>query len=81
MFFTYLLISYFLRNGFTVDDLSALIATAAVIILTTGVIYRAAVGLLRPFFDHLSSNPNHLAHARYDDQDDDPCCTQGYAFP
>jgi ABC-type glycerol-3-phosphate transport system permease component len=43
MFFVCFLISYFVRNGFTVDDLGLLLAMAAVIILIMVVIFRAAV--------------------------------------
>jgi hypothetical protein len=42
----FLLLSHLMRNGFTVDDLGLLLAMIAVIVLITGVIYRAAVGLL-----------------------------------
>lgn len=43
MFFVCFLISYFVRNGFTVDDLGLLLAIVAVIILFMVVIFRAAV--------------------------------------
>ena len=49
MSFLLLIISHFLRNGFTVDDLGFLLGVIAVIILITGVIYRAAVGPLHFF--------------------------------
>ncbi len=39
-----LLISHFIRNGITVDDLGLLLAISAVMILITGVIFHAAVG-------------------------------------
>lgn len=47
MSFVFIIISHFMRNGFTVDDLGLILVVVAVIILITGVIYRAAVGLLR----------------------------------
>jgi hypothetical protein len=43
MFFVCFLISYFVRNGFTVDDLGLLLAMVAVIILFMVLIFRAAV--------------------------------------
>ncbi len=46
MSFAFLLISHLMHKGFTVDDLALLLAMAAVVILTTGLIFRAAVGLL-----------------------------------
>ena len=47
MEFAFFIISYFLHNGFTVDDLGLLLVMMAVVILITGVIYPAAVGVLR----------------------------------
>lgn len=47
MDFALFIISHFMRSGFTVDDLGLLIVVVAVVILITGVIYHAAVGLLR----------------------------------
>ena len=47
MDFASLIISHFMRNGFTVDDLGLLLVVIAVVILITGVIYHAAVRLLR----------------------------------
>lgn len=44
MSFAFIIISHFMRNGFTVDDLGLLIAVVAVLILITRLIYRAAVG-------------------------------------
>ena len=45
MFFVCLFISYFARNGFTVDDLGLLLAmTGVMMILIMVVIFRAAVG-------------------------------------
>ena len=46
MFVVCLLISYFARNGLTVDELGLLLAMGAVVILImVAVIIRAAVGL------------------------------------
>ena len=47
MDFAFFIISHFMRKGFTVDDLGLFIAVVAVVILISGVIYHAAVGLLR----------------------------------
>jgi len=44
MFFACLLISHFIRDGFTVDDLGLLIAMLAEIILIMGAIFRVTVG-------------------------------------
>jgi hypothetical protein len=44
--FFIVIISHFMRNGVATDYLGCLIVVVAVVILTTGVIYRAAVGLL-----------------------------------
>lgn len=41
MFIVCLIISYFVRNAFTVDDLGLLLAMMGVIILITAVIFRA----------------------------------------
>lgn len=46
MSFAFVIISHFMRNGLSVDDLGLLIVVVAVIILITGVIRHAAVGLL-----------------------------------
>lgn len=46
MSFVLLLLSLFITNGITVDDLGLLLAMVAVVILVImGVIYRVAVGL------------------------------------
>jgi hypothetical protein len=45
MSFVLLLLSLFITNGITVDDLGLLLAMVAVVILITGVIYHVAVGL------------------------------------
>lgn len=45
MFVVCLIVSYFFRNGFTVDDLGLLLAMFGVIILITAVIFRAVVRL------------------------------------
>ena len=47
MSFAPIIVSHFMSNGFTVDDLGLLLAVIAVVILITGVIYHTAVGLLR----------------------------------
>lgn len=43
MTLAFLPISYFLSNGMSVDDLGLLLLVLAVVILMTGVLYRAAV--------------------------------------
>jgi hypothetical protein len=45
MSFVLLLLSLFITNGITVDDLGLLLAMVAVVILIMGVIYHVAVGL------------------------------------
>jgi len=47
MDFVLFIISHFMRTGFTVDDLGLLLVVVAVVILITGIIYHAAVRLLR----------------------------------
>jgi hypothetical protein len=44
MSFALLLISLFISNGITVNDLGLILAVVAVVILFMGVIHRAAVG-------------------------------------
>jgi hypothetical protein len=43
MFIVCLIVSYFARNAFTVDDLGLLLALTGVVILITALIFRAAV--------------------------------------
>jgi hypothetical protein len=71
-----LLISLFISNGFTVDDLGLLLAMVAVVILITGVIYSAAVGPLVQ--GPPSSDPHLPACVRLDVN---PSRIQGCALP
>jgi len=55
-----ILLALYFRNGITVDDIGFLIVVVAVVILTTGVIYRAARVLIRFMIpEHWDILPNH----------------------
>jgi hypothetical protein len=55
MFFVFLIISFFMRNGFTVDDLGLILVAVAVLILIPFPFFirHAAVGTFRSFYGRM----------------------------